>query len=333
MSDAFVFAQSVRRFRAEREPVWLRLEELLDRAQARSIRSLDAGELAELPVLYRATLSSLSVARDTSLDRALIEYLEALSARAYFFVYGTRARWGAEIARFFRAGWPAAARALWVETLAAAAIFLIGAGAGWALVVNDPSWFSTFVPPELAAGRDPTASAEALRKTLYDPPEAGHRWLGAFAASLFTHNAGIAILCFALGFLAGVPTILLLLMTGGMFGAIIQLFASKGLSAGIIGWLMIHGSTELGAIILAGGAGLALGRALALPGERTRLDALREAGGRAGTMMGGVVLMLLVAGLLEGYARQLIRDDLGRYAVALTMALFWAAYLYLPRRR
>ena len=57
-------------------------------------------------MLYRAALSSLSVARATSLDQALIDYLEALCARAYFFVYGARTTLGGRIARFFRHDWP-----------------------------------------------------------------------------------------------------------------------------------------------------------------------------------------------------------------------------------
>ena len=323
--------QSVRRFRAEREPAWERLEDLLDRAQ-KGLARLGDDELAELPVLYRATLSSLSVARDTSLDKALVAYLEALSARAYFFVYGTRARLSAEVLHFFARDWPAAARALWREALVAAALLGIGTLIGWLLVASDPSWFSAFVPPDLAAGRDPGASVEYLRQSLYDAPKHGSSGLGTMAAALFAHNAGIAIACFALGFLGGVPTMLLLIQTGAMLGAILQLFASKGLGAGIVGWLFIHGSTELSAIVLASAAGMAIGRALALPGDLSRSESLRRAGRLAGTIMGGVVAMLLVAGLLEGYARQLIRADLARYAVASAMFLFWCAYLYLPRR-
>ena len=165
MSEALT--QSVRRFRAEREPTWERLEDLLDRAQ-KGLARLDDDELAELPVLYRATLSSLSVARDTSLDKALVAYLEALSARAYFFVYGTRARLSAEVLRFFARDWPAAARALWRETLIATLLLAIGALIGWLLVANDPSWFSAFVPPRSRRGPRPDrergdAQAHALR--------------------------------------------------------------------------------------------------------------------------------------------------------------------------
>ena len=74
------------RFRAERAADWLRLESLLRKAEGRSAAALSDDELLAVPVLYRASLSSLSVARATSLDRALIDYLESLCTRAYFFV-------------------------------------------------------------------------------------------------------------------------------------------------------------------------------------------------------------------------------------------------------
>ena len=43
---------------------------------------------------------------------------------------------------------------------------------------------------------------------------------------------------------------------------------------------------------------------------------MAEAGREAGTLMGGVVVMLLAAGMLEGFARQLINVDCARYAIA-----------------
>ena len=81
---------SPRSLRAAREHEWRRLEEILRRAEERSVRALDDEDLRALPVLYRGALSSLSVARETSLDLELVTYLEGLCARAYFFVYGVR---------------------------------------------------------------------------------------------------------------------------------------------------------------------------------------------------------------------------------------------------
>jgi uncharacterized membrane protein SpoIIM required for sporulation len=95
---------------------------------------------------------------------------------------------------------------------------------------------------------------------------------------------------------------------------------------------MIHGTTELSAIILAGAAGLHIGRAVAFPGVRTRAAAAGEAGRRGALVMIGVVIMLLVAGLLEGFARQLIVADLARYAIAAVMLAFWIVYFGLAGR-
>ena len=81
-----------RRFREEREADWLALERLLGRLERRGAAPLSDDDLLAIPVLYRAALSSLSLARAISLDRALLAYLESLCARAYFVVYGVRGR-------------------------------------------------------------------------------------------------------------------------------------------------------------------------------------------------------------------------------------------------
>lgn len=319
------------RFREEREADWRRLETLLAKVEKGGAAKLKRTELLEMPVLYQQALSSLSVARSISLDQSLVEYLESLCTRAYFFVYGTRTRLGERVLGFFRHDWPAAVRGLWRETLVSAAIMVVGAVVAFILVGQDPDWFYGFIPAELAGGRDPTASAASLRGTLYD--EASLRdGLGVMAAFLFTHNSQVAIFAFALGFALCLPTAGLMVYNGCMLGAFLALFASHGLALEAGGWLMIHGVTELFAITLAGAAGFSIGWSVAFPGERTRVDAAAHAGRRAAMVMGGVVVMLFVAGLLEGFGRQLIRNDLARYAVAAATGLFWAGYFYLPRR-
>ena len=93
---------SMRRGSAQaHEGDWARLEQIVTRMEKRSIRSLGDDDLLALPALYRTTLSSLSVARDTSLDRALITYLERLSTRAYFQIYGVQTPALRQFARFF----------------------------------------------------------------------------------------------------------------------------------------------------------------------------------------------------------------------------------------
>ena len=95
---------------------------------------------------------------------------------------------------------------------------------------------------------------------------------------------------------------------------------------------MIHGTTELFAIVLAGAAGFVIGGAVAFPGQMTRLNSARHAGQRAASIAMGCVIMLIIAALLEGFGRQLINSDAIRYAVAFTILGLWCAYFYLPRR-
>lgn len=319
------------RFRAEREADWRRLETLLAKAEAGGASRLRREELLELPVLYRQALSSLSVARAISLDQSLTAYLESLCTRAYFIVYGARTRLPERIARFFARDWPLAVQALWRETLVSFLLSAVAAIVAFILVGRDPDWFHSFVEPGLASGRDPTATTASLRDTLYHQGGANDA-LSVFATFLFTHNAQIALFAFALGFLLCLPTAALLVMNGGMFGAFLALFVSRNLGVEAGGWLMIHGATELFAIILAGAAGFSIGWAVCFPGERSRTDAAAEAGRRAATAMAGVVVMLFVAGLLEGFGRQLIQVDLARYAIAATTLGAWLAYFYWPRR-
>ncbi|HWA00002.1 MAG TPA: stage II sporulation protein M [Caulobacterales bacterium] len=319
------------RFRQEREESWKRLEALLKKAERGSTRGLSDEDMVAIPALYRAALSSLSVARSTSLDAALIEYLEALCARAYFFVYGARSTLMQRVGGFFARDWPLAVQRLWRETLASGFLMLAGVLVALFLVLNDSDWFSSFISDDLAQGRTPYASAESLRSALYGAVDKDSH-LSFFATWLFTHNAGISLLSFALGFAFCLPTALLILQNGLMLGALSAVFISHGLGFQFYGWILIHGVTELFAITLAGAAGMRLGWSIAFPCALSRVAAAVHAGRQGGVVMLGVIIMLVVAGLLEGVGRQVITNDFARYAVAAATALLWGLYFYLPRR-
>ncbi|MDX8356343.1 stage II sporulation protein M [Sphingopyxis terrae] len=331
-TDAPGFSTS--RFRAEREADWIAFDTLLGRLETRGAKALSSDELLQLPILYRATLSSLSIARATMLDKALLDHLEGLAMRGYFLIYGVRETRLSRLRRFFLYDWPAAVRAVWKETLIIALIITLGALTSWSLVAHNPEWYYNFVPEEMAGGRDPRATVEFLRSTL-GHGKAGGEDQGAlhlFATSLFTHNSRVSIMSFALGFAFGVPTMMLEYYQGIGLGAMLAVFSAKGLGVDFGGWLFIHGTTELFAAALSGAAGLRIGSAVVFPGARSRLQAAAEAGRTAGKVMVGVILMLLAAGLLEGFGRQLITDTVMRYAIGSLMLAFWLAYFYIPRR-
>jgi uncharacterized membrane protein SpoIIM required for sporulation len=320
-----------RAFRAAREAEWQQLDDIVTRAETGSVRALRDDELVALPVLYRGALSSLSVARETSLDLELITYLEGLCARAYFFVYGVRTSAWRRLGAFFARDWPRAVRSLWRYTLVALALDALGILVGYLLVGQDNAWFdSLFAYPE--DGRNFNATADFLRDVLYSY-SAKDGALSILATFLFTHNAQVGMLSFALGFAFGMPTAMLIIYNGATLGALFALYASHGLEAELGGWIFIHGTTEVLALALAGAAGFRIGWSVVFPGERSRLAAASEAGRTAAIVMAGVVVMLFVAGLLEGFGRQLITSDAARYAIGSVMLLAWCLYFYWPRGR
>lgn len=322
------------RFRAAHQADWERLDRLVARLERGRVRSLSDDDLIALPQLYRATLSSLAVARETSLDRALVAYLEQLSRRAYFQLYGVSVSPWAQLGMFFARGWPRAVRSLWRETLAALLLFAISALLGYVLIRQNPGLYGAIMDPGMAGGRVPGASAAELRATLYDQPGKAHQGvLATFATFLFTHNAQVCLMTFALGFAFAVPTVMLLILNGLMLGALFAVFAPVGLAPNLAAWLSIHGTTEIFAILIASAAGMRIGTAIAFPGRERRLDAAVTSGRLAATAMGGVIVMLAVAGVLEGIGRQTVQGDGARALIGLAMLLLWLGYFYLPGRR
>ena len=312
-------------FRREREKSWRDLDRLVRHVESNGIRSLDAKESTRLPGLYRAAVSSLSVARAISLDQAVVNYLENLTARAYLVVYGPRRGllWG--LVDFFVHRFPDAVRRYRRHVAFSVGVLLLGMVIGWHLVDRDPSKFHVFVPAELAGGRTPDATDEVLREALFTE-EFSLDQLIAFASQLFTHNSRVGMNCFVFGFAFGLPTFLLLLYTGGMLGAFTWLYASRGMTFDLYSWLLVHGITEIGAICLCGAAGFVVAQSIIFPGRYRRLENLAREGRRATWIVLGCLLLFFVAGILEGIFRQTVRSVPLRYGIAAVTAIFWAWY-------
>lgn len=315
------------RFRKERQSGWTRLEELVVQVEKQGMTSLTFEEAQELAATYRQTINSLSVAREISLDEALLGYLENLAARSYLVVYAPQARIGSLFGRLFRTGIPQAVRRSGLVLLIGFGLMLMGAVLGYVLYQQDSSWFFTFVPGELVQGRSPGTSEAQLRETIYASSDSYEGVLASFAATLFSHNTQVAILVFSLGVFLTVPSFVLTFYNGVVLGAFVALFAEAGLAYDIFAWLSIHGVTELSAICIACAGGVQLGLAVLMPGEMTRRDALRTKGRDATKLLILAGLMLLVAAILEGFFRQLVQSPELRLIIGWGVGLGWLVWL------
>ena len=85
-------------------------------------------------------------------------------------------------------------------------------------------YYYAFVGDEWRRAATPASSTAELRAGLYDERRRSSSCSATFAAFLFTHNARIGILAFALGFVAGLPTLFLLFYNGLVLGAFAALY-------------------------------------------------------------------------------------------------------------
>lgn len=314
------------RFRTEREADWRRLEKLIRQVERDGINTLDYTEAQDLSTLYRQAMTSLSLARAISLDKGLLNYLDALCARSYLAVYAPQHALGGLVWRLVSRGIPRAVRNSLPVILLAFLTMLTGAAAGYFLFLEDPTWYNTLVPGGLAGDRGILSTRGDLLRYLKSDDTAPLESLTAFASFLFSHNTQIAIMIFSFGVLACIPSVLLTFYNGMVLGAFVALHMDRNLGYELAGWLSIHGVTELSAIAIACAGGLHLGFAVLFPGELIRGDALRLRGRDAVKLALLAAMMLVVAAIVEGYFRQTVQDTQLRLTIGWGLGAFWLLY-------
>ena len=311
----------VDRFITTHQAGWSRLEQLTAAAGGRS--RLVPAEVDELVQLYQRASTHLSHARTQQADPALVARLTRLVANAGGVLYGSRTRSLAGVARFFTTGFPAAVWHARRPVVASALLLLVPAllVGGW-LARSDAALEAS--APE--AVRE--AYVEDDFEAYYSSAPAGE-----FATAVTVNNIQVGLLAFATGIFLCVVTAFILVFNGANIGQAAGLFAAVGEQPKFYGLILPHGLLELSAIIVAGGAGLAVGWAVIDPGDRTRTAALADQGRRSAVIAVGLALAFVVAGTIEGFVTPSGLPTAMRLAIGTAVFVaFWTYIVVLGRR-
>ncbi|APR85858.1 Integral membrane protein [Minicystis rosea] len=277
---------------AARTRDWQELDRLL--AGGDGLQGKDGATISRVAALYRALCTDLMRARAARVTPDLSAYLDSLAARAHGALYGARPFQTPVILAFFTRDFPRALRANGRVFAIACALFFVPFVAGLlgALASED---FATRVLP-----------AQALEQMarMHSHGFAQGRDAGAdvgMAGFYVQHNIGIAFRCFSTGILFGIGSLFFLVYNGLMTGVNVGYVMAVGHGANIWTFMCSHAPFELGAIMIAGGAGLQMGYALVDTGGLTRVGSLRRARTSIVQQVLGAAVMLLIAALLEGF--------------------------------
>jgi len=320
-----ISAVTERAFVDRRQADWAVLDELSRRITARGIRSVELTALVRLAPLYRDACADLSRARAARYSAPLVDFLEALTSAAHTVVYGAYAREGQAALRASRLraaleAFPRAVRARWKPMALAAVLFFGPLAFGAVASLRNPEFALRLVPGDMLQ-----QLAESYSKGFSGGRDVGTST--SMAGYYVNNNVGIALRCFALGIFGGVGSVFFLVDNGLSIGAILGYVASQGAGDNVVTFIVGHGSLELGAIVLAGGAGLTLGWSIVAPGTRTRLASLQAAGREVVVIVFGAAVMLLMAAGIEAYWSSSGVPSGVKRGVGATMFLVVALYL------
>ena len=314
------------KFLAAERRSWTELDEILSRLEADPLRRLSLEELKRFYFLYQKTSADLAKLSTFAFEPQVRRYLESLVARAYGEVHEARerSRRVSPIIWFFR-HFPAVfqrhVRAFWLAT----AIFLAGFVFGGAALRFDPEAKPVLMPFEHLQG-DPSKRVAEEEKANRDRLGGRH---STFSADLMTHNIRVSLMTLGLGMTAGAGTVIFLFYNGVILGAVALDYAAAGQVKFLLGWLLPHGVIEIPAILIAGQAGLLLGRALIGWSSREPLrQRLRKVSPDVMTLAFGLAIMLVWAGVVEAFFSQ-FHEPVLPYALKILFGMVELAALVL----
>jgi uncharacterized membrane protein SpoIIM required for sporulation/uncharacterized RDD family membrane protein YckC len=310
----------VRRGRAE----WDEYRRVLESARKSGLRELDEAAVSRFASLYRGVAADLARARTYGGSPELLYALERSVGTGHNLLYRSRSRSWLRFREWAAAGFPALVRRRWKPVLAASVLLYLPAILAFAYVRGDPARARELVPAGMMARAEEAEAREAAGKQYIDMPQV---MMPALASQLITNNVQVTFMAFAGGIAAGLGTVFVMIFNGVHLGSVAAVFANKGQSLHLWSFILPHGVIELTAICIAGGAGLWLGSALVIPGRRTRKDALVERGREAVSMVGGSAMLLVAAGIIEGFISPSELPRVVKFTLAAIFAVLVVGYL------
>jgi uncharacterized membrane protein SpoIIM required for sporulation len=292
-------------------------------------RTDDAGDATRMAEDYRLLAHDLARVRTLLPDSRMREYLEAAYARAHATLHHGAWRAGSALLTLFRDELPRVVVALAPYIAWSTAIFVLTVAAGYALVDRYPELIALFASPDLIAS-----------------VEHGRLWTqgllnvvpsSVLSVQILANNIVVSLIAYCAGFFFGLGTLYILGLNGLMLGAVFAFVSRHALAGQLIAFIVPHGCVELSVMCLSGAAGAAVGEALIRPGRATRIESFRVAAISSGTLLAACAVLLVGAGLIEGFVSPDPRFPLwSRIAIGVGYWLVMLALLsgrLLPRPR
>lgn len=245
--------------------------------------------------LFVQITDDLSYSRTFYPNRSVRVYLNSLAQRVFSIIYKKRKPKYLRLFTFWTQELPVLVYQARRDFLIAILVFVVAFLIGLVSSKMDPEYASIILGQDyIEMTKENIASGD---------PMAVYKQRGRFSMSLAItmNNLWVAFLTFVMGAIYGVGSLIILIRNGAMVGVFQYFFIEQGLFWESFLAIWTHGTLEISAIVIAGAAGLTMGRGLAFPGTYTRLRAFQQSAKRGLKIMLGIVPIFVIAGFIEGY--------------------------------
>lgn len=299
--------------------IWAELEDLYGLVYKKSLKSMPSADVKRFLHLFRQCSHHLAYAR-TYYPKSNTEwYLNSLIAKCHNHVYAVRKVSFNELLKYFYLGFPKLLREYKWFAVFSFAIFAAGFIISLVMVLYNDSNASLFIPQQMVDG---IKSGEMGSSSDWNYP--------LMSSYIMTNNISVSLRAFVFGITLGLGTIYVLFTNGALLGALTGLVYLYSQPLKYWSLILPHGIIELTAIFISGAAGLLIARSILLPGELSRKHSLVQGTKKAISFIPGVILMLVVAGIIEGFFTPLNIAAMWKLLLAAITLVALAIYFSIP---
>jgi uncharacterized membrane protein SpoIIM required for sporulation len=143
------------------------------------------------------------------------------------------------------------------------------------------------------------------------------------------NNVRVSFFAFAAGLLVSLGTGYLLFQNGVMVGCFFTFLGQQGYLNEAFKVVMLHGTLELSAIVLAGGAGFVMGNSILFPGTYSRMASFKRGAIEGLKIVMGLMPVFILAGFIEGFFTRFTNMPIAISLFVITGSAAFIIYYYI----
>lgn len=298
--------------------LWRELESLSEIVNKKGVKALPSNEVKRFLHIFRQSSHHLAYARTHYPNSNTVKYLNSLVGRCHNHIYAVKKASPREFLKYIYLGFPKLLKEYKWFIIASFSFFALGLLLSLTLVMINADNATMFLPQNMVDGVKSGASGSG-------------QWNYPLMSSyIMYNNISVSLKAFVFGLTLGLGTIYVLFYNGLILGALTGLVYIYGDPSNYWSLILPHGVIELTAIFISGAAGLIIAKSILMPKEYSRIHSLIIGAKESVSLVIGVVLMLVIAGIIEGFFTPLKISEVTKLSFAGITAVFLILYFSLP---